>query len=69
MLHSAFQNSQYDITSSTIHMLMDVDDWFAFSNKKSGNAGTLSNSVEAIHDGIHVALGGSMASSEAAGRF
>ncbi len=48
-------------------MLMDVDDWFAFSNKKSGNAGTLSNSVEAIHDGIHVALGGSMASSEAAG--
>ena len=69
MLRRALKNSQYDITSSTIHMLVDVDDWFAFSNKKSGNAGSLSNSVEAIHDGIHVALGGSMSRSEVAGMF
>ena len=32
--------------------------WPAFSNHDVGDGGSASNSLEAIHDGIHVAVGG-----------
>jgi len=57
-LRSVLQSSQSDITSSTFNMLTRVRDWPSFSNHTSGDGGSTSNSLEAIHDGIHVDVGG-----------
>lgn len=40
-------------------MLSRVHVWPAFSNHTAGDGGSTSNSIEAIHDGIHVDVGGS----------
>lgn len=55
---SVLRASQSDITSSTYSMLTRVHTWTAFSNHTVGDGGSSSNSLEAIHDGIHVDVGG-----------
>ncbi|KAF8188951.1 tyrosinase [Pholiota molesta] len=57
-LRSVLRASQTDITSSTYSMLTRVHTWAAFSNHTVGDGGSTSNSLEAIHDGIHVDVGG-----------
>ncbi|KAF8964476.1 common central domain of tyrosinase-domain-containing protein [Flammula alnicola] len=57
-LKSIMRSAQSDITSSTYSMLTRVHDWTAFSNHTVGDGGSSSNSLEAIHDGIHVDVGG-----------
>jgi tyrosinase len=51
-------------------MLTRVHDWAAFSNHTAGDGGSTSNSLEAIHDGIHVDVGGAgqMANPAVAGK-
>ena len=39
-------------------MLTRIHDWNAFSNHTVGDGGSTSNSLEAIHDGIHGDVGG-----------
>ncbi|CAA7270513.1 unnamed protein product [Cyclocybe aegerita] len=57
-LRLVLRAAQNDITSSTYSMLTRVHDWTAFSNHTVGDGGSSSNSLEAIHDGIHVDIGG-----------
>jgi len=47
-----------NIRISTYSMLTRVHTWPAFSNHTVGDGGSSSNSLEAIHDGIHVDVGG-----------
>ena len=49
---------QSDVTSKTFNLLARVHTWPAFSNHTPGDGGSTSNSLEAIHDGIHDAVGG-----------
>ncbi|KAH9980147.1 photo-regulated tyrosinase [Lactifluus volemus] len=56
-LTDTLESSQGDITSSTYNLLTQVHTWPEFSNHTPGDGGT-SNSLEAIHDGIHVDVGG-----------
>jgi tyrosinase len=48
---------------------MRVHTWPGFSNHTPGDGGSRSNSLEAIHDGIHVDVGGNgqMADTSVAG--
>ncbi|KAF9473594.1 tyrosinase [Pholiota conissans] len=57
-LKGVLRAAQTDITSSTYSMLTRVHNWTAFSNHTVGDGGSTSNSLEAIHDGIHVDVGG-----------
>lgn len=57
-LISTLQAEQEDITTSTYNMLTRITTWPAFSNHTPGDGGSASNSLEAIHDGIHVDVGG-----------
>ncbi|KAF9531510.1 tyrosinase [Crepidotus variabilis] len=57
-LQSILKSAQSDIKSSTYSMLTRVHTWTAFSNHTVGDGGSSSNSIEAIHDGIHVNVGG-----------
>jgi tyrosinase len=52
-------------------MLLRVHDWPAFSNHTPGDGGSLSNSLEAIHDRIHFYVGGAghMGDAAVAGSF
>ena len=43
---------------STYNLLTRVHTWPAFSNHSVDDGGSSSNSLEAIHDGIHVDVGG-----------
>lgn len=52
------KNAQSDITTKTYNLLMRVHTWNAFSNHSVDDGGSSSNSLEAIHDGIHVNIGG-----------
>ncbi|PPQ85895.1 hypothetical protein CVT25_015834 [Psilocybe cyanescens] len=58
-LKNVLRAAQSDITTSTYSMLTRVHTWTAFSNHTVGDGGSTSNSLEAIHDGIHVDVGGS----------
>jgi tyrosinase len=51
--------------------LTRIHDWPAFSNHSVGDGGSTSNSIEAIHDGIHgnVGAGGQMSDPSVAGMF
>ena len=62
------RSAQNDITSSTYSMLTRVHTWPAFSNHTVGDGGSTSNSLEAIHDGIHGAVGGQMSDPAVAGQ-
>ncbi|KAI0032575.1 photo-regulated tyrosinase [Vararia minispora EC-137] len=57
-LTDTLQSAQDDITSSTYRLLTRVHTWPAFSNHSVDDGGSASNSLEAIHDGIHVDVGG-----------
>lgn len=52
-------------------MLTRIHDWPAFSNHTVGDGGSTSNSLEAIHDGIHgnVGAGGQMSDPSVAGIY
>lgn len=58
LCNSVLRAAQTDITTSTYSMLTRVHTWAAFSNHTVGDGGSTSNSLEAIHDGIHVDVGG-----------
>jgi tyrosinase len=68
-LRSILQSAQSDLTSKTYRLLTQVRTWPAFSNHSVGDGGSTSNSLEAIHDGVHVDVGGGghMASPDVAG--
>ena len=55
---SVLASAQSNITSSTYNMLTRVTTWSGFSNHSVDDGGSNSNSLEAIHDGIHVDVGG-----------
>ncbi|KAF9560844.1 tyrosinase [Agrocybe pediades] len=57
-LRSVLSSAQEDITMSTYSMLTRVHTWSAFSSHTVGDGGSSSNSLEAVHDGIHVSVGG-----------
>lgn len=59
-LKRILSNSQVDITSGTYNMLTRVTTWPAFSNHTTGDGGSVSNSLEGIHDQIHGMIGGHM---------
>ncbi|KAJ7339997.1 tyrosinase [Mycena albidolilacea] len=58
VLTSTLVSAQRQITSKTYNLLTRVHTWPAFSNHTPGDGGSTSNSLEAIHDGIHVDVGG-----------
>nr|BAD51402.1 photo-regulated tyrosinase [Polyporus arcularius] len=57
-LQRTLRSDQSDITTKTYNLLTRVHTWPAFSNHTPDDGGSSSNSLEAIHDGIHVAVGG-----------
>ncbi|EDR04243.1 tyrosinase [Laccaria bicolor S238N-H82] len=57
-LRLVLKNAQSNIRSNTYNLLTRVTTWPAFSNHTVGDGGSTSNSLEAIHDGIHVYVGG-----------
>ena len=52
------QTEQSSITSKTYNLLAFVHTWPAFSNHTPGHGGSTCNSLEAIHDCIHINVGG-----------
>ena len=58
LFHRILANAQSSIRSKTYNMLTRVTTWPAFSNHTVGDGGSTSNSIEAIHDDIHVYVGG-----------
>ena len=52
------QAEQSGITSKTYNLLTRVHTWPAFSNHTPGHGGSACNSLEAIHDCIHINVGG-----------
>ncbi|KAF8202684.1 tyrosinase [Mycena galopus ATCC 62051] len=58
VLTSTLKSVQRQLTSKTYNLLTRVHTWPAFSNHTPGDGGSSSNSLEAIHDGIHVDVGG-----------
>jgi tyrosinase len=60
-------SSQNDITSSIYNVLTRVQTWPAFSNHTAGDGGSSSNSLEAVHDEIHVLVAGDMGDPAVAG--
>ena len=59
MTSSSDLNSEHNqIVLKTRNLLAYVHTWPAFSNHTPGDGGSNSNSLEAIHDGVHVDVGG-----------
>ncbi|KAJ7501098.1 tyrosinase [Mycena galericulata] len=58
LLTSTLQGAQRQLTIKTYNLLTRVRTWPAFSNHTPGDGGSTSNSLEAIHDGVHVDVGG-----------
>ncbi|KAJ7611568.1 tyrosinase, partial [Mycena polygramma] len=58
VLTSTLRTAQRQLTSKTYNLLTRVHTWPAFSNHTPGDGGSTSNSLEAIHDGVHVDVGG-----------
>ncbi|EEB90597.1 hypothetical protein MPER_11172, partial [Moniliophthora perniciosa FA553] len=56
-LRNTLRSSQSQIRMQTYNLLTRVHTWPAFSNHTVGDGGSSSNSLEAIHDNIHVAVG------------
>lgn len=52
----------------TYHLLMDVHNWDALSNNTVGG-GVPTNSLESIHNSIHIDIGGHMSDGAVAGRL
>ena len=70
-LTSTLASEQSQITTSTYNLLTRVHTWPAFSNHSVDDGGSSSSSLEAIHDGIHVDVGGQghMADPAVAGEY
>ena len=68
---SELKAAQNSTMSKTFQMLTKVDTWQAFSNHTVGDGGSTSNSLEAIHNGIHVIVrrGGHMSNSAVSGEY
>ena len=49
------ENAQAELTMKT-HDLFEIDNWEEFSNKAQTQSGS-TNSLEALHDSIHVLIG------------
>jgi tyrosinase len=60
-------SAQSNITQNTYNLLSRVTTWPAFSNHTPGDGGSSSNSLEAIHDGIHGTISGQMGDPSVAG--
>ncbi|KAJ7674241.1 tyrosinase [Mycena rosella] len=58
VLTSTLKSAQRQLTTKTYNLLTRVSTWPAFSNHTPGDGGSTSNSLEAIHDGVHVDVGG-----------
>ncbi|KAJ7088152.1 photo-regulated tyrosinase [Mycena epipterygia] len=57
-LISTLKNVQRQLRTKTYNLLTRVHTWPAFSNHTPGDGGSTSNSLEALHDGIHTLVGG-----------
>ncbi|KAF5391307.1 hypothetical protein D9757_001938 [Collybiopsis confluens] len=57
-LKQALTSAGPQIRTKTYNLLTRVHTWPAFSNHTPGDGGSASNSLEGIHDGIHVDVGG-----------
>nr|BAE48754.1 polyphenoloxidase [Agaricus blazei] len=57
-LKSVLKNAQSSITQATYDMFNRVTTWAHFSSHTESSGGSTSNSIEAIHDNIHVLVGG-----------
>ncbi|KAG8891850.1 hypothetical protein FRB99_003288, partial [Tulasnella sp. 403] len=61
------QANQRDTRTQTYNLLTRAKTWSAFSNSTAGDDGSLSTSLEGIHDGIHFLIGGHMGFQDFAG--
>nr|Q00024.1 RecName: Full=Polyphenol oxidase 1; Short=PPO1; Short=Phenolase 1; AltName: Full=Cresolase 1; AltName: Full=Tyrosinase 1; Flags: Precursor [Agaricus bisporus]CAA59432.1 polyphenol oxidase [Agaricus bisporus] len=57
-LKSVLKNAQASLTRATYDMFNRVTTWPHFSSHTPASGGSTSNSIEAIHDNIHVLVGG-----------
>ncbi|KAJ7711400.1 tyrosinase [Mycena metata] len=57
-LTRTMKSVQRQLKTQTYNLLTRVHTWPAFSNHTPGDGGSTSNSLEAIHDGIHTDVGG-----------
>ncbi|KAJ7269098.1 tyrosinase [Mycena rebaudengoi] len=57
-LTRTLRSAQRQLRSKTLNLLTRVHTWPAFSNHTPGDGGSTSNSLEAIHDSVHVDVGG-----------
>ncbi|KAJ6580116.1 tyrosinase [Mycena vulgaris] len=57
-LTNTLKSTQRQLKTKTYNLLTRVHTWPAFSNHTPGDGGSTSNSLEAIHDGIHTNVGG-----------
>ncbi|KAJ7088141.1 photo-regulated tyrosinase [Mycena epipterygia] len=57
-LTRTLKSVQRQLKTKTFNLLTRVHTWPAFSNHTPGDGGSTSNSLEAIHDGIHTDVGG-----------
>ncbi|KAJ6619317.1 photo-regulated tyrosinase [Mycena sp. CBHHK59/15] len=57
-LTSTLTSAQRQLRTKTYNLLTRVHTWPAFSNHTPGDGGSTSNSLEAIHDGVHTDVGG-----------
>ena len=58
LFHRILGNAQSNIRSNTYNLLTRVTTWPAFSHHMVGDGGSTSNSLEGIHDGIHIYVRG-----------
>ncbi|KAJ6502787.1 tyrosinase [Mycena vitilis] len=58
VLTSTSNSAQSQLKTKTYNLLTRVHTWPAFSNHTPGDGGSSSNSLEAIHDSVHVDIGG-----------
>ena len=66
---SHLKSRQSQLKQKTYSLLKNVHTWDALSNNTPGDDESASNSLEAIHDSIHVSVGGHMGDSAVAGRL
>jgi Common central domain of tyrosinase len=59
LYQSDLSSAAEQLTTKTYNLLSRVSTWPAFSNHTPDDGGSSSNSLEAIHDEVHVVVGGS----------
>ncbi|KAJ6505752.1 tyrosinase [Mycena vitilis] len=58
VLTGTSKSAQSQLKTKTYNLLTRVHTWPAFSNHTPGDSGSSSNSLEAIHDSVHLDIGG-----------